>query len=71
MTGKAISSATNAKACAVSDVRAECRRHVGSLFDEPCIKIMAADMKTVREIFNCVIWCPLLNRRIEDDEREA
>lgn len=54
----------------MSEVHAECRRRLGSLFDEPCIKIMAADMKTVRETFDCVVWCPLLNRRIEDAERE-
>jgi len=46
------------------DTLAECKaKHPG-----PCVRIMAADFKTVTETFDCVVWCPVLNRRIEDDD---
>lgn len=43
-------------------VRAECKARYGG----PCIKIYASDMQTVVRTADCVVWCPLLNRRFEE-----
>jgi hypothetical protein len=45
------------------DVRATCRRERGP---GPCIRTYAADMVTVTGTHECVGWCPVLKRRLED-----
>jgi hypothetical protein len=44
------------------DVRAECKRRYG---ETPCVQIIGLD-GTLREAHDCVGWCPLLNRVIEE-----
>jgi hypothetical protein len=42
--------------------REQCKRQRG---DEPCIKTYAADYKTVTSTYECVDWCPVLNKLTE------
>ena len=46
------------------DVHALCKAR----WPGPCIRLVAADFKTVTETFDCVVWCALLNRRIEAED---
>lgn len=47
--------------------REECRHQRG---DEPCIKLYAADMATVTQTYECVEWCPLLQKRTDETVAE-
>lgn len=47
----------------VNDVRAECKRRFG---DEPCSTVFNA--KGEPDAKECGDWCPLLGRRIEEEE---
>jgi len=46
------------------DVHALCR----ASFPGPCIRVIGSDLKTVTQTLECVVWCPLLNRRIEAED---
>lgn len=48
-------------------VREECRRRHG---DGPCVKIYAADMKTVVDTRDCGAWCPILHKPVDERYRE-
>lgn len=48
----------------MSDVRAECKRRFG---DEPCSTVFNAKGEPV-DTKECGDWCPLLGRRIEEEE---
>lgn len=49
-------------------VREECKRRFG---DKPCIPIYAADMVTEVDRFECVDWCPMLSKRLDQEEPEG
>ena len=48
-------------------VRAECKKRFG---DVPCIRTYKTTGELV-EAIDCVIWCPALNKLIDDDDYEA
>ena len=50
----------------MSDVRAECKRRFG---DEPCSTVFNAEGEP--DAKECGDWCPLLGRRIEEEEDHA
>lgn len=50
----------------MSDVRAECKRRFGN---EPCSTVFNA--KGEPDAKECADWCPLLRRRIEEEDDDA
>jgi hypothetical protein len=46
----------------MTTAREACKRQRG---DEPCIKTYAADMVTVTGTYDCVEWCPMLQKKLE------
>lgn len=49
-------------AAAPATIAEECRRRRNG---EPCIRTYAADMVTVTATYHCVEWCPVLQKRLD------
>ena len=49
-------------------VRQICKLRFGH---RPCIKIYAADLVTVTATYDCPDWCPVLKRRIEENDDDS
>jgi len=55
---------SEARALPQNPVRAECKRRFGN---KPCIKSIDREGRVTRT-YECVEWCPALQRRIPDDD---